>query len=211
MVQIWRWVSWMMTIFKKIFRRVFILRKFLANNSTIIASITYIFAMCLALCFTNILFKFLDHPMGSESLSPLYKYRTESQRGKWLALCHTSCQMEEPGFKLMCIWHQALFGISHCLRGLPQRLFPRGKETVCQMQEMWVWSLGWDDPLEKEMATHSLGCILDGKSQGQRSLVGSSSWGRKTIGQSNNNIASLLKIYNFPRFFQQGGNYFFWA
>ena len=90
MVQIWRWVSWMMTIFKKIFRRIFILRKFLANNSTILASISYIFAMCLALCFTNILFKFLDHPMGSESLSPLYKYRTESQRGKWLALCHTS-------------------------------------------------------------------------------------------------------------------------
>ena len=23
------------------------------------------------------------------------------------------------------------------------------------MQETWVWSLGWDDPLEEEMATHS--------------------------------------------------------
>jgi len=23
------------------------------------------------------------------------------------------------------------------------------------MQEMWVSSLGWEDPLEKEMATHS--------------------------------------------------------
>ena len=23
------------------------------------------------------------------------------------------------------------------------------------MQETWVQSLGWDDPLEKEMATHS--------------------------------------------------------
>ena len=23
------------------------------------------------------------------------------------------------------------------------------------VQEMWVRSLGWDDPLEKEMATHS--------------------------------------------------------
>ena len=27
------------------------------------------------------------------------------------------------------------------------------------MQEMWVLSLGWEDPLEKEMATHS--SILD--------------------------------------------------
>ena len=23
------------------------------------------------------------------------------------------------------------------------------------MQETWVWSLGWQDPLEKAMATHS--------------------------------------------------------
>ena len=23
------------------------------------------------------------------------------------------------------------------------------------MQESWVWSLGWEDPLEKEKATHS--------------------------------------------------------
>ena len=23
------------------------------------------------------------------------------------------------------------------------------------IQETWVWSLGWEDPLEKEMATHS--------------------------------------------------------
>ena len=24
-----------------------------------------------------------------------------------------------------------------------------------ETQEMWVWSLGWEDPLEKEMTTHS--------------------------------------------------------
>ena len=28
-----------------------------------------------------------------------------------------------------------------------------GKESVCN--ETWVWSLGWEDPLEKGMATHS--------------------------------------------------------
>ena len=38
------------------------------------------------------------------------------------------------------------------------------------MKEMWVQSLGWKDPLEKEMATHS--SILAGKPHGQRSLVG---------------------------------------
>ena len=33
-----------------------------------------------------------------------------------------------------------------------------GKESVCQMQEtqeMWVQSLGWKDPLEEGMVTHS--------------------------------------------------------
>ena len=32
------------------------------------------------------------------------------------------------------------------------------KESACNAgdtQEIWVWSLGWEDPLEKEMATHS--------------------------------------------------------
>ena len=38
------------------------------------------------------------------------------------------------------------------------------------MQESWVRSLGWEDPMEKEMATHS--SILAWKSHGQRSLVG---------------------------------------
>ena len=45
------------------------------------------------------------------------------------------------------------------------------------MQKMWVQSLGWEDPLEKEMATHS--SVLAWKSQGQRSLAGCSAWGCK--------------------------------
>ena len=45
------------------------------------------------------------------------------------------------------------------------------------MQETQVQSLGWEDPLEKEMAIHS--SILPGKSHGQRSLEGYSPWGHK--------------------------------
>ena len=45
------------------------------------------------------------------------------------------------------------------------------------MQETWVLSLGWEDPLEEEMATHC--SILAGESHGQRSLVGYSPWGHK--------------------------------
>ena len=53
-------------------------------------------------------------------------------------------------------------------------------QTVKHLPIMWearVQSLGWEDPLEKEMATHS--STLAGKSHGGRSLVGYSPWGRK--------------------------------
>ena len=46
-------------------------------------------------------------------------------------------------------------------------------------QEMQILSLGQEDALEKEMATHC--SILPGKSHGQRSLVGCSPWGHKEL------------------------------
>ena len=45
------------------------------------------------------------------------------------------------------------------------------------MQETWVQSLGWEDPLEKEMAPTPV--FLPGESHGQRNLVGYSTRGRK--------------------------------
>ena len=47
------------------------------------------------------------------------------------------------------------------------------------MQETWVPFLGWEDPLEKEMPTHS--SILAGEFRGQMSLVGYSPWGCKWL------------------------------
>ena len=46
-----------------------------------------------------------------------------------------------------------------------------------ETEETWVQSLGWEDPLEEGMATHT--CILPGESRGQRSLEGYSPWGHK--------------------------------
>ena len=34
-------------------------------------------------------------------------------------------------------------------------LFTSGKKNPLAKQETWVQTLGWEDPLEKEMATHS--------------------------------------------------------
>ena len=45
------------------------------------------------------------------------------------------------------------------------------------MREIQVQSLGWEDPLEKEVATTPV--LLPGESHGRRSLVGYSPWGHK--------------------------------
>ena len=59
--------------------------------------------------------------------------------------------------------------------------FPRGvnaRESACpSRQETRVQSLGGEDPLEKEMATHS--SILTQEFHGQRNLAGYSPWGHK--------------------------------
>ena len=47
------------------------------------------------------------------------------------------------------------------------------------MQETRVWSLGQEDPLGKEMATHPI--FLPGEFHEQRSLVGHSLWGHKEL------------------------------
>jgi len=56
------------------------------------------------------------------------------------------------------------------------------------MLETQVWSLGQEDPLEKEMATHS--STRAWETHRKRSLEGYSPWDHKrdTIEQLNNNI-----------------------
>ena len=48
------------------------------------------------------------------------------------------------------------------------------------MQETWVRYLGWEDPLENEMATHS-GILAWETPPPQRSLIGYSPWGHKEL------------------------------
>ena len=52
-------------------------------------------------------------------------------------------------------------------------------KRLLTMWETWVRALGQEDPLEKEMATHS--SILAEEFHGQRSLVGYSPWGHKML------------------------------
>ena len=61
-----------------------------------------------------------------------------------------------------------------------------------ETRETWAWSLGQEDPLEKEMTTHS--SILLGKSHGQRSLVGYSPWSH----HESDTIEQLITYYYLP-------------
>ena len=57
-------------------------------------------------------------------------------------------------------------------RGLPNGSAVKNVPAMMEAEETWVQSLGWEDPLEEEMATHSITpVILPGKSHGQRNLV----------------------------------------
>ena len=71
---------------------------------------------------------------------------------------------------------EKLFKYQHKVRATS--LVTQLVKNLPAMQETWVQPLGCEDPLEKEMATHSR--ILAGKSHAQRSLVGHSTWGHKS-------------------------------
>ena len=65
---------------------------------------------------------------------------------------------------LFCMWASL---VAEMVKNLPA------------VQETQVQSLGQEDPLEKGIATTPI--FLPGKSQGQRSLVDYSLWGRKGL------------------------------
>ena len=64
-------------------------------------------------------------------------------------------------------------------------------------QKTQVQSLGQEDPLQKEMATHSTPVFLPGKSHGQKNLEGYSPWGRKESDTAKwlNSDNSMIKVF----------------
>ena len=77
-----------------------------------------------------------------------------------------------------------LLKLAHCKltiqkKGEKASLVTQTVKNLPDTQETQVQSLGREDPLQKEMATHSR--ILAGESHGQRSLVGHSSSSHKEL------------------------------
>ena len=65
------------------------------------------------------------------------------------------------------------------------------------MQETWVRSLGWEDPLEEGMATLQYFCLEN--PHGQRSLEGYSPWGCNNLDKTERlSMTVLLSIVAVP-------------
>ena len=58
-------------------------------------------------------------------------------------------------------------------------LVAQSVKNLPAMQETWIRTLVWEDPLEKEVANNTP-VLLPRKSQGQRSLAGYSPWDHKS-------------------------------
>ena len=76
-------------------------------------------------------------------------------------------------------------------------LVAQSVKNMSSVKEMGVWSLGWEDPLKKEMATHFF--FLPGKSHGQRSLAGYSPWDHKSWTQFSDKTTTTqtTKLHGF--------------
>ena len=96
---------------------------------------------------------------------------------QWLSDCLSGSLWEFPALstglakKFVWIFPYELFGQPNTTP-VAQRL-----KRLPTVRGTWVQSLGREDPLEKEVATHS--STLAGKSHGRRSAVDYSPWGRR--------------------------------
>ena len=101
----------------------------------------------------------------------------------WWGNCHCEGFSLEERWQMSIKWEARRSGFQPwlcCLQPcILDSLVAQTEKNLPAMQETCIPSLGWEDALEKGMATHS--SILAWESQGQRSLVGYSPWGHKEL------------------------------
>ena len=93
----------------------------------------------------------------------------EEQCSKGIEMKGKGYSRKKTGVQLYCPYSHSPNVLRACESY--QEGFPGGSlvKNLPPQQETWVQSLGREDPLEEEMATHPV--FLPGKSHGQRSLV----------------------------------------
>ena len=83
-----------------------------------------------------------------------------------------------------------------CYLGFSGGSVVKNPPAMQETQETWVWSLGWENPLEKEM--QPIPAFLPGESHGERSLAGHSPWDHSWTQLSNWTTTRLTLIqYNW--------------
>ena len=80
----------------------------------------------------------------------------------------SACNAGDPGW-IPGLGRSTGEGIGYPLQDFWASLMAQLVKNLPAMQEPWVLSLVWEDPLKKSVATHSI--FLPGVSHGQRSLV----------------------------------------
>ena len=103
----------------------------------------------------------------------------------------------------------ASFIYPHCVVQSWASLVAQQYSTHLPVQEMRVWSLGREDPLEEEMQPTPV--FLPGKSHGQRSLVGYSPWGHTWLSDYNISVWSLPYLLIILHSLYQNRNLATWS
>ena len=88
---------------------------------------------------------------------------------------------------------KSIFNMQYCSEWAA--LVAQTVKRLPAMRETQVWSLGWEDPLEKEMATHSN--TLTRKIPWTRKLVGYSLWSHKIRHDWMTSLSLLFRVTVF--------------
>ena len=66
----------------------------------------------------------------------------------------SACNAEDPG-SIPGLGRSTVEGIGYLVQYSWASVLAQLVKNPPSMQETWIWSLGWEDPLEKRKATHS--------------------------------------------------------
>ena len=115
----------------------------------------------------------VPHRMGKQSVAKWdqnqLRHRLLTVLSKWPRIARTPCSYQHSCLENPMdrgAWQATVHGVArvgHDITTKPPTLlsfwdFPRVAQTIKNppaVWETWVWSLGWEDPLEKGKATHS--------------------------------------------------------
>ena len=102
-----------------------------------------------------------EDPLEEEMATYLTVFLTEKSLHRQRSLMgyslwgHKELNMTEHSLTRIIIWFVTEWYLVRDLQLKGDSLMTQTVKNLSAMKETWVWSLGWEDPLEKGIATHS--------------------------------------------------------